>query len=86
MILAGPKICKKICILPVNQGLFHKKKNEKDGEGQNLETDFFVYGGPNSFHITAAYSFPHISAHCPKNNLNIRFKTEPVTVGADVTV
>ena len=22
--------------------------------------------------------------HCPKNNLNLRIKTEPVTVGADV--
>ena len=25
-------------------------------------------------------------AHCPKNNLNLRIKTEPVSVGADSTV
>ena len=26
------------------------------------------------------------SAHCPKNYLNFRMKTEPITVGAEATV
>ena len=27
-----------------------------------------------------------VSPHCPKNNMNLGIKTEPVTVGADTTV
>ena len=59
-------------------------KKDPSANSYSLFSHFF-WSAPNKvdqFWVRPCHTF---RLHCPKNNLNLRIKTDPVTVGTDIT-